>query len=62
MCASTADSRVCFARQRGSHVILIRDEPFAVAIVPQHRMVKLGTLRRILRDISMAVEQFSDLL
>ena len=34
-----------FKRQRGSHLILRRDAPFAQVIVPNHRELAKGTLR-----------------
>jgi predicted RNA binding protein YcfA (HicA-like mRNA interferase family) len=51
-----------FRRQTGSHMILRRDEPYARAIVPDHKQVRSGTLRRIITDAGMTVEQFMQLL
>jgi predicted RNA binding protein YcfA (HicA-like mRNA interferase family) len=51
-----------FRRQKGSHVILRRDEPYARAVVPDHGPVRVGTLRRIIADAGLTVEQFVDLL
>lgn len=51
-----------FRRQTGSHMILRRDDPFARAIVPDHKQVRTGTLRRIIADAGMTVEQFMELL
>ena len=39
-----------FRRQTGSHMILRRDQPYARAIVPDHRQIRPGTLRRIIID------------
>jgi predicted RNA binding protein YcfA (HicA-like mRNA interferase family) len=49
-------------RQRGSHIILRRDEPFAQTTVPNHRELDSGTLRAILRQIGLSVDEFNGLL
>lgn len=51
-----------FRRQTGSHMILRRDEPYARAVVPDHKQVRSGTLRRIITDAGLTVEQFTRLL
>lgn len=51
-----------FKRQHGSHLVLRRDDPFAQVVVPDHRQLDRGTLRAILRQADMTVEQFLDLL
>jgi predicted RNA binding protein YcfA (HicA-like mRNA interferase family) len=51
-----------FRRQKGSHIILRRDEPFTQVAVPDHRELDRGTLRAILRAASLSVEEFSKLL
>ncbi|MBI5667480.1 MAG: type II toxin-antitoxin system HicA family toxin [Chloroflexi bacterium] len=50
------------ARQRGSHIILYREDPYAKTIVPQRREISRGTLRRILRDAGVTVDEFIELL
>lgn len=45
-------------RQHGSHIILRRDEPFAQTVVPAHRELDRGTLRAILRQCGIAVDEF----
>ena len=49
--------------QRGSHVKFTRTtaEGTQTAIVPQHREVAMGTLRSILRQAGLSVEQFEQL-
>ncbi len=37
-------------RQRGSHIILRRESPFARVSVPNHKTLRVGTLRTILND------------
>ena len=51
-----------FRRQTGSHMILRRDDPLARAVVPDHKQVRAGTLRRIIADAGFTVEQFMKLL
>ena len=51
-----------FRRQTGSHMILRRDQPYARAVVPEHKRLRSGTLRRIIADAGLSVEQFMKLL
>jgi predicted RNA binding protein YcfA (HicA-like mRNA interferase family) len=52
-----------FDRQKGSHVTLIRESPFARATVPDHnKPLKPGTLRTIIRDAGLTVDEFVALL
>jgi predicted RNA binding protein YcfA (HicA-like mRNA interferase family) len=45
-------------RQTGSHLVLRRDQPPARAVVPVHagRVLKLGTLRAILEEGGLSVD------
>ncbi len=45
-------------RQHGSHMILRRDEPFAQLTVPEHKELDRGTLRAIIRQAGLTVEEF----
>ena len=49
-------------RQHGSHIIMRRDTPFAQAVVPNHRQIDRGTLRAILRQTDLSVDEFRKLL
>jgi len=49
-------------RRHGSHIILRRDEPFAQIVVPDHRELDRGTLRAIIRQAGLSVEEFLKLL
>jgi predicted RNA binding protein YcfA (HicA-like mRNA interferase family) len=51
-----------FRRQSGSHMILRRDEPYSRAVIPDHKRIRQGTLRRIIADAGLTVEQFLLLL
>ena len=49
-------------RQHGSHIIMRRDQPFAQTVVPNHPEIDTGTLRAILRQVGMGVDEFKRLL
>ena len=49
-------------RQHGSHMILRRNEPFAQLVVPDHKELDRGTLRAIIHQASISVEEFTALL
>jgi predicted RNA binding protein YcfA (HicA-like mRNA interferase family) len=43
-------------------MILRRDKPHTRAVVPDHKQVRPGTLRRIIADAGLTVEGFLQLL
>lgn len=43
-------------------MVLRRDQPYARVIVPDHKHVRSGTLRRIIADANLTLEQFAELL
>jgi predicted RNA binding protein YcfA (HicA-like mRNA interferase family) len=49
-------------RQKGSHIVMRRDKPFAQVVVPAHRSIDTGTLASILDGAGLTVERFLDLL
>ena len=49
-------------RQKGSHIILCRNDPFAEVVVPNHKNLDKGTLRAIIRQAELDVNKFIDLL
>jgi predicted RNA binding protein YcfA (HicA-like mRNA interferase family) len=49
-------------RQHGSHMILRRDEPWAQTVIPDHKEIDRGTLRAILRQVEVSVQQLNQLL
>jgi len=51
-----------FKRQRGSHIVLRRDDPFAQVVVPNHKELDRGTLRAIIRQADLSVDEFLSLL
>lgn len=50
------------SRQRGSHIILRREEPFSRVSVPNHRELDKGTLKSIIRDAGLTTDEFLELL
>ena len=51
-----------FKRQEGSHIILRRDVPFAQLVVPNHKVIDKGTLRAIIRQADISVDEFIKLI
>jgi predicted RNA binding protein YcfA (HicA-like mRNA interferase family) len=51
-----------FKRQKGSHMVYRRDDPYAQVIIPNHDELDRGTLRNIIRDADLSVEEFLALL
>ncbi len=49
-------------RQRGSHIVLRRENPFLQLVVPDHRNLDRGTLRSIIRQAELSVDEFVELL
>ncbi|MBX3084050.1 MAG: type II toxin-antitoxin system HicA family toxin [Anaerolineae bacterium] len=50
------------ARQSGSHIIMKRLEPQARVTIPNHNPIKPGTLRSIIREAGLTLEEFIELL
>jgi len=49
------------ARQRGSHMVLVKPGHMATLSVPDHREVARGTLRSLIRSSGLTVEEFNAL-
>ena len=50
------------ARQRGSHMILVKPRHMATLSVPDHREVAKGTLRSLIRSSGLTTEEFAALV
>jgi predicted RNA binding protein YcfA (HicA-like mRNA interferase family) len=50
------------ARQTGSHVIMVKHGVDVTLSVPLHDPIKRGTLRRLITDAGLTVEDFVTLL
>ena len=52
-----------YDRQRGSHIILRQTVyPHRRIVVPDHKEIAKGTLRAIIREVGLTVNEFSALL
>jgi len=49
-------------RQKGSHIILIKDGQVATLSVPNHKEVAKGTLRSLIRSTGLTVSEFLNAL
>ena len=49
-------------RQEGSHMIVRRSNPFTQVVVPDHKELDKGTLRAIIRQTGLSIEDFMNLL
>jgi len=49
-------------RRESSHVILRRNDPFAQVVIPDHKELDRGTLRAIIRQAGLSVDEFLRLL
>lgn len=49
-------------RQRGSHIVLVRKSPPSQTTIPNHKELDRGTLRAIIRQAGLTVEEFIALL
>lgn len=49
-------------RRESSHIILRRDLPFAQITIPDHQTLAKGTLRAIIRDAELSLDEFVKLL
>ena len=47
-----------FKRQEGSHIIMRRQNPFDQVVVPDHKVLDRGTLRAIIRQAGLSIEEF----
>lgn len=48
--------------QKGSHVTMVKPPSPVVLTVPQHDALRPGTLRALIRNAGLSVEEFTDLL
>jgi predicted RNA binding protein YcfA (HicA-like mRNA interferase family) len=49
-------------RQSGSHIVVKRSTPFAQLVVPDHKELDTGTLRAIIRQSGLSVDEFLKLI
>jgi predicted RNA binding protein YcfA (HicA-like mRNA interferase family) len=51
-----------FQRQLGEQMLLRRSAPLTRVVIPDHTIIRTGTLRRIIGDTGLSVDRFNDLL
>jgi predicted RNA binding protein YcfA (HicA-like mRNA interferase family) len=49
------------ARQRGSHMIFVKEGSMATLSIPDHKEVAKGTLRSLIRSSGLTVDAFLEL-
>lgn len=59
---NACQSRFLFEAAAWGHLILRRDNPHAQVVVPNHRELDKGTLRSIIRQAQLEVDEFIELL
>jgi len=50
------------ARQRGSHIIMVKEGEIVSLSIPDHKEVAKGTLRSLIRAAGITVEEFVAML
>jgi predicted RNA binding protein YcfA (HicA-like mRNA interferase family) len=50
------------ARQKGSHIIMVKDGQVATLSVPDHKEVAKGPLRSLIRSAGLTVSEFMEVL
>jgi predicted RNA binding protein YcfA (HicA-like mRNA interferase family) len=49
-------------RQRGSHIVVVRKSPPSQTTIPNHKELDRGTLRAIIHQTGLTIEEFIALL
>jgi predicted RNA binding protein YcfA (HicA-like mRNA interferase family) len=47
-------------RQRGSHIIMVKDGEIATLSIPDHKEIAKGTLRSLIRTAGITVDEFCE--
>ena len=51
-----------FNRQKGDHIILVNVETHRIAVIPNRKEIPRGTLRSIISEVGLTVDEFVKLL
>ena len=51
-----------FTRQKGSHMVLFRADPPTTLVVPDHKVLKVGLLRKLVDQAGLSTDEFTELL
>jgi predicted RNA binding protein YcfA (HicA-like mRNA interferase family) len=62
MCKGARQVGFVVYRQRGSHITIVRKSPPSQTTIPNHKELDRGTLRGIIRQAGLTVEEFTALL
>lgn len=46
------------ARQRGSHIVMVKDGEPTTLSIPDHREIAKGTLRSLIKSANLTIDQF----
>jgi predicted RNA binding protein YcfA (HicA-like mRNA interferase family) len=46
-------------RQRGSHIVMVKDGEMTTLSVPDHKEVAKGTLRSLIRSAGVTIDEFA---
>ena len=49
-------------RQEGSHMIVRKENPFIQLVIPDHKELDRGTLRAIIRQSGLTIDEFKSFL
>lgn len=49
-------------RQSGSHIVIKKSDPYTQLVIPNHKELDTGTLRAIIRQANLSVDEFIALL
>jgi predicted RNA binding protein YcfA (HicA-like mRNA interferase family) len=61
-CVRALEKAGFYVVRQKTHIIMRRDTPVARVSIPRHRTLKKGTLRSIIRQAGLTVDEFVDLL
>jgi predicted RNA binding protein YcfA (HicA-like mRNA interferase family) len=62
LCRALEKIGFVYQRQKGSHIVLRRSDPYARVTVPDHKSIRPGTLRQILHEAGIAADDLLKLL
>lgn len=61
-CVAALEKAGFYVARRGKHITMRRDDPPARVTIPNHKTLKKGTVRSIIRQAGLTVEEFRALL
>jgi predicted RNA binding protein YcfA (HicA-like mRNA interferase family) len=56
------EKRFLYGTQKRSHIVIRKNEPFYQLVVPDHKELDRGTLRAIIKQSGLSVEEFTNLI